>query len=115
ERREHCADAAHVRELSEAGFEASPFPLELLVDVRVAQAAQNSKSGCGRERVPAQGPGLVDRAARREQLHHVPAAAEGCERQAAADDLSQDGEVRHDAETLLRAAARDPEAGDHLI
>ena len=43
------------------------------------------------------------------------AAAEGRERQAAADDLAEDRQVGRDAVALLRAAARDAEAGDHLV
>jgi len=45
----------------------------------------------------------------------VRAAAERCERQAAPDDLPQDGQVRRDAEELLRAAAGHPETCDDLV
>ena len=43
------------------------------------------------------------------------AAAERREREAAADDLPEDRQVGPDAEALLRAAAGDAEAGDHLV
>ena len=47
--------------------------------------------------------------------HHVGRAAEGADRKPAADDLPEHRQVGADAEPLLRAAARDPEAGDHLV
>src|SRR3954452_11284210 len=53
--RKHRADAAHVRDLSKAGFETGSFPLELLVHRRVTQTAKDGEPGCGRERVAAQG------------------------------------------------------------
>ena len=90
-------------------------PLELVVDRRVAQAAQHREPGRGRERVPGERARLVDGADRREQVHDLGAPAEGRERQPAADDLPEHGQVGRDAEALLRAAARDPEAGDHLV
>ena len=68
--------------------------LELLVDRGVAQAAQHREAGGGRERVPGERARLVDRAGGRELLHHLRAAAERRERQAAADDLPEHGQVR---------------------
>ena len=60
-------------------------------------------------------PGLVDRALGRDLVHDVGAPAVDAQRQAAADDLAQAGQVGLDAEELLRAAARDAEAGDDLV
>ena len=65
--------------------------------------------------MPGERAGLVDVADRREALHQLGPAAERRSGQAAADDLAEDRQVRHDAEALLRAAARDAEAGDHLV
>ena len=65
--------------------------------------------------IPRERPRLVDVAGRRKPFHHVGPAAEGREREAAAHDLPQDRQVRRDAEALLRTAARDAEARDHLV
>src|SRR4026208_1013978 len=51
-------------------------------------------------------------AARIVGVHAVGAPAEGADREAAADDLAQRGEVRSDAEALLRAATAHPERDD---
>ena len=48
-------------------------------------------------------------------LHQLGAAAERSRGEAAADDLAEDRQVGRDAETLLRTAAADAEAGDHLV
>ena len=58
---------------------------------------------------------LVDVADRREALHQLGPAAERRRRQPAADDLAEDRQVGRDAVALLRAAAGDAEAGDHLV
>ena len=89
--------------------------LELVVDARVAQPPQHREPGGRRERVPGERAGLVDGADRREQLHDLGPAAERRERQAAADDLAEHRQVGQDAVPLLRAAAGDAEAGDHLV
>ena len=65
-------------------------------------AASRSRRSTARPAAVASGlpqsvPGLVDRPARREPVHHVGAAAERRERQAAADDLAEDRQVRRDA------------------
>ncbi|HMS79540.1 MAG TPA: hypothetical protein PKC20_08425, partial [Burkholderiaceae bacterium] len=54
-------------------------------------------------------------AARVEHRHHVGATGDRGERIAAADRLAVAGEVGHHAVGLLRAAVRDPEAGDDLV
>ena len=115
EERQHRADALHAAERREPVGEPRGAALELVVDLRVAQPPQHREAGRGRERVPAQRARLVDGAGRRELLHHLGAAAERGERQAAADDLPEHRQVGRDAEPLLRAAARDAEAGDHLV
>ena len=60
-------------------------------------------------------PGLVDGAGGRDLLHDLSPAAVRADRQAAADDLAEAGDVRLDAVQLLRAAASDTEARDHFI
>ena len=116
EERRHRADALHAAERAQARPRAARrFASSSLVDGRVAQPPQHREPGRGRERVPGQRARLVDVAGRREPVHHLGAAAERRERQAAADDLAEDRQVGQDAEALLRAAARDAEAGDHLV
>ena len=90
-------------------------PLELLVDRRIAQAPQHRQPRGGGERIPRQRARLVDGACGREEIHDLRPAAEGRERQAAADDLAEDRQIRLHAEPLLCAAARDPEPADHLV
>ena len=71
---------------------------------RRRQTAEAPEPGRHRERVPRQRAGLVDRAGRRHQLHQIGAAAVGADRQAAADDLAEAGQIRPDAVDRLRAA-----------
>ena len=99
----------------ESRLEPRAAPLELVVDARIAEPPQHRQPGGGRQRIPGERARLVDGAGRREQLHHVGAAAERGERQPAADDLAEDRQVGRDAVALLRAAAGDAEAGDHLV
>src|SRR5207302_5442725 len=88
---------------------------ELLVDSRVAQPAQYGKSGSGCQRIAGERPRLVDVPGRGKAIHDLGASAERRQRQPAADDLSEDREIRDDAEALLRSAARDAETRDHLV
>src|SRR5262245_49367587 len=67
------------------------------------------------ERVPGERARLVHVANRREVPHQVRRAAEGADRKPAADDLPEHRQLGVDPEPLLRAAAGDPEAGDHLV
>src|SRR5439155_5277225 len=115
EEREHRADALDDAVGREAVGQAGSAALELLVDPRLPKPAEHREAGRGRKRIPGESPGLVDGAHRRELVHQLGAAAEGGERQAPAHDLAQDGEIRQDAEPLLRAASGDAEAGDHLV
>src|SRR5204863_474031 len=73
----------------------------------------------GRDRVPRQGSGLVDRADRSEVGHHVGAAAEGRGRETAAHHLPERHQVGRPAlcgpvEAPL-PRRRYPEAGHHLV
>src|SRR5581483_9103604 len=84
-------------------------------DGAVAQPAQDGQTGGRRERVAAERARLVDAPGRRELLHHLGAAPERRQRQTAAHDLPEHGQIgRHPVE-LLGAAAGDAEAGDHLV
>ena len=112
---EERADPLHAAERGEPLLEERGPPLELVVDAAVAQPAQHREAGGGRERVPGKRPCLIDRPRRREQIHDLRPAAEGRKRQPAADDLPQHGEIGEHAVPLLRAAACDAEAGDHLV
>ena len=97
------------------GLESGATSLELLVDGRIAEAPQDGDARGGGERISGQGPGLVHVPARCEAIHDLGSAAERGQRQPAADDLPEDGEVRHDAEQFLRAASGNAEAGDDLV
>ena len=115
EERRHRADPLDAAERGESRLQPGALRLQLLVDRRIAQPAEDGRPGRRRERVPGERPGLVDVAGRREPLHHVGAAAERRRREPAADDLAEDRQVGEDAEALLGAAAGDAEAGDHLV
>ena len=116
EERQHRADALHAAERRRGRRRAGPSAAR----ARRRRAGSRSRRSTERPAAVASGfplerPGLVDVAGRREALHHLGAAAERGERQAAADDLAEHGQVGQHAEPLLRAAARDAEAGDHLV
>ena len=89
--------------------------LEAPVHLGIAKPPQDDESGGGRQRVPGERARLVHRPGRRELVHDVRAPAEGREREASTGDLPEHGEVRLDPVELLRPAARDAEAGDHLV
>ena len=57
----------------------------------------------------------VRRAVVPEALHQILAAADDADRQAAPERLAVGDHVRADAEVLLRAARREPEAGEDLV
>ena len=67
------------------------------------------------QRIAGERAGLKDLARWEHVVHHVAAATVRAQRQSAADDLAECGEVGRDAEQLLRAAERQPEAGHHLV
>ena len=54
---------------------------------------ERRNAGGHRQRVSGERSGLVDRAERREEIHHIGASAKCADGQAAADDLAQRGEV----------------------
>ncbi len=85
------------------------------VDRRISEASEGDERGCGCERVSRERPGLVDGANGRQFGHDVGPATEGSERQAAADDLPEHGQVGRDAKQLLGASARQPKARDHFV
>ena len=73
-----------------------------------------------RERIPAEGAGLVDGPERRQQLHEVRASPDAGKRHAAADDLPEGEEVGHVAGAASALVAPpsggvDPEPGEHLV
>jgi hypothetical protein len=67
------------------------------VQPAIGQSLQGRKSRAHRQRIRAQGAGLVDRARRCNQLHQFAAAAVGADREAAADDLAVSSKVGADA------------------
>ena len=66
--------------------------LELPVDLQV-KPTQHREPGGGGERVPGERARLVDVADRSDALHQLGSAAEGRQRQAAADDLAEYGQI----------------------
>ena len=86
------------------------------VDLRVLpQKAKLGEPRRHRDRVAAEGSRLVDAPHRRDPLHDLPPPAVGAHRHPRADDLAVGDEIGLDAVPLLRAAERQPEAGDHLV
>ena len=82
---------------------------------RVVEVVEGGEPGRRGQRVPRQRARLVHGPERGERRHDLGAAAEGADRQAAADDLAEARQVGGDAEQRLRAAPGDPEPGDHLV
>ena len=97
-------DAGAVGLFLQPGCQSLRGPVELLVEAVDARQFQGRQAGRERDRIAGQGAGLVDRAQRGDLLHDVAATAEGADRQAAADDLAQRGEIGCDAIVLLGAA-----------
>ena len=85
----------------------------------LVQTVQRRETRRRRERVPGQGPRLVDGPGRGEQPHQVLATAEGADGKAAADHLPEGHQVRGPAAVRavdpVVALARRAEAGEHLI
>ena len=60
-------------------------------------------------------PGLVNWPERRELIHDFRTTAEGADRQAAADDFAERGQVGLNPVDFLGAAARDAKAGHDFV
>ena len=76
---------------------------------------QGRQTGRHRDRIAGQGAGLIDRAERCQLVHDLGAAAEGANRQTAADDLAQGDEIGLHAKAAHRALRADAETGHHLV
>ena len=71
---------------------------------------------CGKgQGIAAERSGLIDRTVRCEHVHDVCATTEGSDGQAAADDLAERREVRHDAFLLLHPTLGHAEAGHDFV
>ena len=81
----------------------------------VASSCERGDAGGGGQRIAAQRAGLKDFAGRQHVVHDVGPAAVGADRQAAADDLAQRGQIGRDAEQRLGAAIGHAKAGHHLV
>ena len=86
--------------------------LDVHVGVELVERGEPGRRG---QRVAGQRAGVEHRAERRQRLHDVAPAADGADRQAAADDLAERREVGRDVVLRLRAAGVEPEPGDHLV
>src|SRR5262245_40744728 len=108
EERAGAADLARGALLAQQAAHPVPQPLAERLETRVGLRGEllhgRDAPGHG-ERVRVEGAAVVDAAlavARVVGIHHVRAPAEGADREPAADDLAERGEVRADAEALLR-------------
>ena len=90
-----------------AGFEG--------VVVAIGEPVEGGQTGGHGHGVAGQGSGLEDPAHRGHVFHDLALAAVAAHGEASADDLAERGQVRGDAESLLRAAGGDAEAGDDLV
>ena len=88
---------------------------EAVVEAGLLHHFQSRETGCHGDRIAGQGAGLIDGAERREALHHVTASAKGSKRHAAADHLSQGGQVGGHPEQPLGAARAHAKAGHDLV
>ena len=79
------------------------------------ELAERGEPGRRGQRVARQRAGVEHRPERRQRLHHVAAAADGADRQPAADHLAERREVGRDVVLGLGAAGVEAEAGDHLV
>ena len=97
EEAEHRADAVEAvrdaffgEQAAQAGFEVRAELVEAGVAVACfSQLAELGEAGGHGERVAGEGAGLIDGAVGGEHVHDVGAAAEGADREAAADDLAE--------------------------
>ena len=71
--------------------------------------------GGHREGVAAQGSRLVNRPEGGEVIHDFGLAAEGTDREAAADDFTEGGEIGGDSDAFLHAAGSEAESGHDLV
>ena len=77
--------------------------------------AQASETCRHRDGVAGEGACLVNRAGRRQGIHHLTTTAECANRHTAADDFAKAGQIRHNAVVILRAGQRHAEAGHDFI
>ena len=104
--------AAHASRSTAARRRARASQLDVHVGVELAEGGE---PGGGGDRVAGQRAGVEHRAQRRQRLHHVAPAADGADRQPAADHLAERGEVGRHVVLRLGAAGVEAEAGDDLV
>ena len=76
---------------------------------------ERGETGGGGQRVAGQRSGVEHRAQRRQRLHDLAASTDGADRQPAADDLAERGQVGRHVVHGLRTAVTEAEAGDDLV
>ena len=86
-----------------------------LIETLFPQDFEGRDPGGHGQRVAGEGACLVDAARRGEEFHDFPLAAKGPDRQTAADDLAERGQVGSNAVQFLGAAVGHPESGHDLI
>ena len=89
---------------------------KLLIDSRSRfQLSQRRDPGCHGQRISGERSCLIHRTERRNHVHQLCAAAISADRQPAADDLAERGEIGLDLVELLRAAKAETKAGHYFI
>ena len=113
--RGHEGHAGGLRFRLQSGTELRRQRLQARMEAGGAYAFQRGEAGGHGHRVTAKGARLVHGAQWREAFHNLAAATEGAYWHAATNHLAERGEVRSDAEELLRTAAGYPKAGHHFV
>ena len=85
------------------------------VGLCLEEFVEGGDSGGHREGVAAEGSGLVNRTKGGEVIHDFGFAAEGADREAAADDFTEGGEVGGDPDAFLHAARGESESGHDFV
>src|SRR5690606_35157590 len=108
-------DAQLARGIDDAAHEALPARFQLGVRLALAQVEELRDAGRHREGIAGQRTRLVDGSRRRDALHQRATPAVRTDRQAATDYLPQRRQIGLDAESRLRTAVRDAEAGHDFV
>ena len=89
--------------------------LQFIIETGCLQASERLQAGAHGQWIAGEGAGLINRAVGRDLAHNLFAAAVSADRQSAADNFTEAGQIGHDAETLLGATRADTEAAHHFV
>ena len=113
--RNFAGDAGLLQRGAQAFGEALRLRIKRVVKPSRLKLRQCCQSRAHRQRIARKRPRLINRPERRNHFHDVAASAIGRHRQPPADNFPEYGQVRPNAEGILRAAIGDAEAGDHFV